>query len=244
MLAYLKESIMKYISGLAIIFLLTLSSAFSQTKLNGESFSERLKNTPNAQLVDVRTAEEYGAGHLPNARNVDFRKNDFLQQMESLDKNEPVMIYCLGGGRSAEAAKLLVAQGFKEVYDLEGGYMRWTVEKRPVEGVDRSNNPTVGMPVSEYNELIASDKPVLVDFTAKWCAPCKALYPKIKKMESEFEGRAIVKIIDIDVNKTVAEHLGIQYLPLIYLYKDGQIVWQTTGAVSENKLREVISEQL
>src|SRR5690606_17812871 len=104
--------------------------------------------------------------------------------------------------------------------------------------------PIGGLPVSEYTELTGSDKPVLLDVTAKWCGPCKGLCPKIQKMESEFERRAIVKINDIDVTKTVAEHLGIIYLSLIFLYKDGQIVWQKTGAVSENKLREVISEQL
>ena len=62
--------------------------------------------------------------------------------------------------------------------------------------------------------------------------------------DEEFAGKAVVKIIDIDANKTVAEHLGIQYLPLIYLYKDGKIVWQTTGAPTVDKLRAVITEQL
>lgn len=235
---------MKSFLGIAIIFLLTQADAFSQTKLNGELFSERLSTAQNAQLIDVRTEQEFSSGHLPNAKNIDFKKEDFLKQMDGLNKNEPVMVYCLGGGRSADAARLLAENGFTEIYDLEGGYMRWTVEKRPVEGIKKTKEATVGMPVSEYNDLLASEQPVLVDFTAKWCAPCKAMYPKIKRIETEFTGRALVKIIDIDANKTVAEHLGIQYLPLIYLYKGGKIVWQTTGAVSEEKLREVITQQL
>jgi len=235
---------MKSFLGIATIFLLTVSTALSQTKINGDSFLERMSATPTAQVIDVRTAAEFGAGHLPNARNLDVRKEDFLKQTEGLKKDEPVLIYCLSGARSTAAAKLLAENGFTQVYELEGGYIKWTSEKKPVEGVKKSDEVLVGMPVSEYNQIISGSKPVLVDFTAKWCAPCKALYPKIKAIEQEFAGKAVVKIIDIDANKTVAEHLGIQYLPLIYLYKDGKIVWQTTGAPTVDKLRAVITEQL
>lgn len=235
---------MKSFLGIATVFTLLQTIAFSQVKLNGNDFQARLDSGANVQLVDVRTAEEYKQGHLVNAKNIDFKKEDFLKQTESLDKSKPVMVYCLAGSRSAGAAKLLSENGFTEIYDLEGGYMKWNVEKKPVEGVVKSEEAVVGMPVSEYNNMLNSEQPVLVDFTAKWCAPCKAMYPTIKKIESEFAGKATVKVIDIDANKTVTEHLGIKYLPLIYLYKGGQIVWQTTGAVSEKTLRDVITKNL
>ncbi len=235
---------MKSFLGIAIVFSLCQTLVFAQSKIGGEDFLTRLNSDTTTQLIDVRTAEEFSAGHLPNARNVDFKKEDFLKQMEGLNKEQPVMLYCLAGSRSAAAAELLASSGFTQIYDLDGGYMRWTVEKRPVDGVKEVKVVTVGMPVDEYETIIKSDLPVLVDFTAKWCAPCKAMYPSIKKIESEFSGRAHVKVIDIDVNKTVTEHLGIKYLPLIYLYKNGEIVWQATGAVSEKKLRDVITEHL
>ena len=235
---------MKSFLGIAIVFLLSQIPALSQSKLNGADFAAKLDSTPNAQLFDVRTAEEFSAGHLPTAKNVDFKKDNFLAQFSNIDKDSPVFLYCLAGGRSGSAAKILAENGFTQIYDLDGGYMRWNVEKRPVEGVKEEKEVVVGMPVNEYNDLLKTDKPVLVDFTAKWCAPCKAMYPTIRKIESEFAGRAVVKVIDIDANKTIAEHLEIKYLPLLYLYKNGEIVWKSTGAVGEKTLRDVISQQL
>ncbi|ODS85881.1 MAG: hypothetical protein ABS46_01645 [Cytophagaceae bacterium SCN 52-12] len=235
---------MKSFLGIATVFFLCQTLVFAQSKIGGEDFLARLNSDSSAQVIDVRTLEEFSAGHLPNARNVDFKKEDFLKQMEGFNKEQPVMVYCLGGSRSAAAAELLASNGFTQIYDLEGGYMRWTVEKRPVDGIKEVKEVVVGMPVDEYETAIKSDLPVLVDFTAKWCAPCKAMYPTIRKIESEFSGRALVKVIDIDVNKTVTEHLGIKYLPLIYLYKNGEIVWQATGAVSEKTLRDAITGQL
>ncbi len=235
---------MKSFLGIATVFFLCQTFLFAQSKIGGEDFLARLNNDTSVQVIDVRTREEFSAGHLPNARNVDFKKEDFLKQMEGFNKEQPLMLYCLAGSRSAAAAELLASNGFTQIYDLDGGYMRWTVEKRPVDGIKEVKKAVVGMPVDEYETIIKSDMPVLVDFTAKWCAPCKAMYPAIKKIESEFSGRALVKVIDIDANKTITEHLGIQYLPLIYLYKNGEIVWQATGAVSEKTLRDVITRQL
>lgn len=235
---------MKSFLGIAIVFFLPLSVAFSQSKISGAEFQSRLDSTQNAQVLDVRTAEEFGSGRLPNAINFDIKKDDFLKKTETLDKNAPVFLYCLAGSRSASAAQLLADNGFTEVYDLDGGYMRWTVERRPVEGVKIEKEAIVGMPVAEYDALLKTDQPVLVDFTAKWCAPCKAMYPTIKKIEAEFSGRATVRVIDIDINKTISEHLEIKYLPLLYLYKNGEIVWKSTGAVNEKTLRDVITRQL
>ncbi len=235
---------MKSFLGIATVFFLCQNLVFAQSRIGGEDFLARITSDSSSQLIDVRTAEEFGAGHLPKARNVDFKKDDFLKQLEGLNKEQPVMLYCLGGSRSSAAAQLLASNGFSQVYELDGGYMRWTVEKRPVDGIREVKVAVVGMPVDEYETIVKNDLPVLVDFTAKWCAPCKAMYPSIKRIESEFSGRAVVKVIDVDANKTVSEHLGIKYLPLIYLYKNGEIVWQSTGAVSEKTLRDVITNQL
>lgn len=78
-----------------------------------------------AQLIDVRTSEEYSGGHIGNAKNIDFNGPDFKAKMAKLDKNKPVLVYCQGGVRSAKAAAVLKEMGFKEVYDLQGGYGSW-----------------------------------------------------------------------------------------------------------------------
>lgn len=89
----------------------------------GEYKAQIEKN--NVQLVDVRTSNEYKAGHIQNAQNIDFYASSFTNQFEELDKEKPLYVYCRSGMRSAQASKKLAAMGFKEIYDLKGGYLNW-----------------------------------------------------------------------------------------------------------------------
>lgn len=73
-------------------------------------------------LLDVRTPFEFNEGHIENARNLDFSANTFEQEIEKLDKDQPVFLYCAIGVRSAKAASLMRKKGFKHVFDLDGGY--------------------------------------------------------------------------------------------------------------------------
>lgn len=77
------------------------------------------------QLIDVRTPEEYKAGHVKGAVNVDFLSEDFSEKMSEFDKKKPVLIYCRSGNRSGKAAVILHAEGFMDITDLKGGYMAW-----------------------------------------------------------------------------------------------------------------------
>lgn len=78
------------------------------------------------QLIDVRTAKEYNAGHIKNAINVDIYNRDaFTASVKELDADQPVFLYCRSGRRSRTASKLLVELGFKKIYDLRGGYLNW-----------------------------------------------------------------------------------------------------------------------
>ena len=86
-------------------------------------FSERLGD--QGILVDVRTAEEYSAGHISGAINIDFLSEDFTTKIDALDKINPINIYCQSGGRSGNAAIQMKKLGFKKIYDLEGGYSKW-----------------------------------------------------------------------------------------------------------------------
>lgn len=80
-------------------------------------------------LLDVRTQEEYVEGHLPHAKNIDFLSDDFQQKVADLPRDEAVYLYCRSGNRSAKAVSLLQSMGFKEIYDLEGGYQAWEAQK-------------------------------------------------------------------------------------------------------------------
>nr|WP_240961605.1 rhodanese-like domain-containing protein [Nonlabens sp. Ci31] len=80
----------------------------------------------SVQLVDVRTALEFQSGHIKGALNIDFLKsNQFLEDVHKLDKEIPIYLYCRSGGRSNKAARQLISLGFKEIYDLQGGYLGW-----------------------------------------------------------------------------------------------------------------------
>ena len=82
------------------------------------------------QLVDVRTAEEFQAGTLSEAVNIDCKKDNFESELQKLDKNNKLFIFCQRGGRSADAHKIALKAGFQQVIELEGGYEAWQKAKQ------------------------------------------------------------------------------------------------------------------
>lgn len=85
------------------------------------------------QLVDVRTLEEFNEGHLQNAQNICVTDADFEENISKLDKTQPIYLYCRSGKRSAKAAEILKGMGFKEIYDMEGGFLEWQSQGLKVE---------------------------------------------------------------------------------------------------------------
>jgi len=80
------------------------------------------------QLIDVRTIEEFGEGHLKNAKNICVTDDDFKEKVAKLNRNEPVYLYCRSGKRSARAGEILREMGFTEIYDMDGGILKWNEE--------------------------------------------------------------------------------------------------------------------
>lgn len=111
----------------------TTAESFTYVPLDPPAFAAKLAELDDEQLVDVRTPAEYGTGHLANAMVIDFRNEKFQEEIEQLDHNKPLMIYCASGGRSRAATTLLTELGFKEVYELQGGLTSWVGEGRAVE---------------------------------------------------------------------------------------------------------------
>lgn len=122
---------MKKILFAMLFSFLSLFSCKGHEDLSVEAFGKMLLEDGSAQIVDVRTPEEYGAGHLAGAVNIDWFGKDFLVRATSeLDPGRPVMVYCRSGKRSAAAAARLEKSGFK-VYNLAGGYLAWTGAGKP-----------------------------------------------------------------------------------------------------------------
>lgn len=126
----------KIILGILIIGLASVSCI--NQKQDGvvvaspEAFEQKMVQ-PKVQVVDVRTASEYSEGHIVNATNIDVLQSDFKDKVASLDKEQPVMVYCKMGGRSAKAATILKEMGFKDVTDLEGGFTAWKSSGKEIE---------------------------------------------------------------------------------------------------------------
>lgn len=90
-----------------------------------EVFFEKIKRTPNEQLIDVRTPEEFATQKIENAKNINLNGSDFESKIALLDKKKPVLVYCKAGGRSSIAVKKMAELGFTEIYELEGGILNW-----------------------------------------------------------------------------------------------------------------------
>jgi thioredoxin 1 len=94
--------------------------------------------------------------------------------------------------------------------------------------------------MSSFSEIINQDKPVLIDFYATWCRPCKALAPVLKQVKNSVDDTVSVLKIDIDKNQALATKLNVRGVPTLILYKNGKQVWRQSGVVS----KEVILNQI
>jgi thioredoxin 1 len=96
--------------------------------------------------------------------------------------------------------------------------------------------------MSKFNELINSEKPVLVDFFAEWCAPCKMMPPILKDVKSQLGDDIKVLKIDIDKNPAVANAYSIQGVPTLMIFKEGQIKWRQSGVRQANELVSLMKQ--
>ncbi len=204
------------------------------TSLSASEFSEKLRNTPSSVLIDVRTPEEYSKGHLQNSKNFDWNGDDFQNQTSKLEKGMPVFIYCLSGKRSAAAASKMRTDGFKEVYELNGGIMKWRAANLPE--VTTNSNVALGMTKQQFNDLLNTDKLVVVDFYADWCGPCKKMKPFLDEMAKDMADKITVIRINADDNKSLCQDMKIDGLPTIEIYLNKGIRWSNVGFISKEEL--------
>ncbi len=191
---------------------------------------------PGVQVFDVRTAAEYNTGYLPHALQADYtNKAEFNERVKYLDKQKPVYIYCLSGGRSAKAAQWMRENGFSKVVELENGVNAWKQAGLPLEGV---NAKKPQLTIDAYNKGIAKGV-VLTDVGAEWCPPCKQLEPVLKAF---LQNHPQVKLQKVDGgNDTdVMKAIGAKGLPTLIVYKNGKEVWRKQGVATAEELAAAV----
>ena len=206
-------------------------SQSAKRNLTATEFAQKIKEMPEAPVLDVRTPGEFSKGHLGVAKNVDWNGSDFEKETATLDKSKPVFVYCLSGGRSSSAANKMRSDGFTQVYELSGGIMKWRGANLP----ETTDNVMVsnGMTKQQFQELLNSDKLVLIDFYADWCAPCKKMKPYLEEISKDMADKVVVVRINADDNQTICKELKIDALPVLQLYKNKTLTWTNAGFIEK-----------
>jgi len=235
----------KCLFALSFILAFTFYSCNSQNpavKTIGPNDFEKGAADPNAQVVDVRTPQEYAEKHIMRAVNIDYNDAKFEGEFVKLDKTKPVYIYCLSGGRSAKAADFAAKNGFTQVYNLDGGITAWMGEKKPLTTF-AGLPPVHGMSFDDYLANIKKkDKLVLVDFSAVWCGPCKLLKPRVEDATNANKDKVELYPVDVDKNPEVANAMHINGIPLLVMYKQGKEVWRSIGLIEQDVITDKIKE--
>ena len=98
--------------------------------------------------------------------------------------------------------------------------------------------------MNKFQDIIAGDTPVLVDFFAEWCGPCKMMKPVLEELKKKMGNKIIILKIDIDKNISLSSEYRIQSVPTLVLWKQGEIIWRESGALSLNELEQILSSYI
>jgi rhodanese-related sulfurtransferase len=227
----MKKQAFIFLSGLMWVQLYTVAiQAQSSKLLPVTDFAAKIEALPTAPIIDIRTPEEYAKGHIPNAINVNWLSGEFEKQSVALDPALPVLLYCLGGGRSASATLKMKEMGFREIYELEGGLLKWRAAGMPEE---MTNYQTAGISTLQFQEMLQMKKLVLIVFYADWCGQCNKLKPIINETVTESAGNLTAYWINVDDNRDLVKAMGIDAIPVIHIYRDQSLIWSHTGFIDK-----------
>lgn len=211
--------------------------------LTPNEFIAKLNTSPNAVILDARTSEEYERGHIPGAVLADWNSGDHFDEVAlKFDRESPMFVYCLSGGRSQPAAEHLRSKGFKHVYELRDGFQAWQAAKLPVEQGEESkpSGDSKSLSLEEYQALTSTNPKILIDFYAEWCGPCKLMKPHLESIAEAHKDEIEIVKINADQNRELCIELGIKGLPTLVLYEEGKETWKNVGYLDKDGILEAI----
>ena len=229
-----------------IFFIVTLFSCNENKSISNlvsaNDFNQMISNDKSAIIIDVRTPEEFNKGHLRNSLNVNWFDENFDENLKIFNKDLPVLVYCLSGGRSSQANEKIQSLGFKNVYELDGGILEWRKNKLPEALLN--NNYENSLTVDDFNVFIETEKIVLVDYYANWCAPCKIMEPYLDEISNEYSKNLNLVRINYDDNLPLVRSLEVYGLPVLQIYKDKKLLWSHVGFIEKSSVEKEIKKYI
>ena len=223
---------------LIIIFFISCSNKNTLVYKKTDILSlDKILNDTDIIILDVRTSEEINAGYIPNSTFIDYYDKNFENKINLIDRSKKIYTLCKSGGRSVKASEILSKNGFRNVYNLEGGFMRWKANKMPYDINLVNNDSSNSDLISEISldSLIENNINTLIYISTKWCSPCKKMEPIIDKLVDNNSSLKVIKI-DLDANAYAQEKFNVKSLPALVLYENNSVVWHKNGIIAYDDL--------
>jgi rhodanese-related sulfurtransferase len=206
------------------------SNSQSFINLNPIEFQTAIKKEGGI-ILDVRTPQEVSSGAIENASTIDFYDHNFERKISKIQKEKTVYVYCKSGGRSSQAAKLLVKSGQAKVVNLSGGIMAWQATQLPLILTSKKEDKSIQeLSISEFDTILSQNNLVLADFHTLWCMPCRKISPIIDQLKEKCE--------------LLAESFEIKAVPTLILFKNSKEIWRHTGLISKEELTQLLDSHL
>lgn len=228
----------------SVLLLGCSSNSQSFINLNPIEFQKAIEKEGGI-ILDVRTPQEVSSGAIENASTIDIYDQDFERKISKIQKDKTVFVYCKSGGRSSQAAKLLVKSGQAKVVNLSGGIMAWQATQLPlIRTTEKEDKSIQELSISDFDTMLNQNNLVLADFHTLWCMPCRKISPIIDELKEEYVSSAQVLRIDMDNSELLAESFEIKAVPTLILFKDSKEIWRHTGLISKEELTQLLDSHL
>lgn len=228
----------------SVLLLGCSSNSHSYINLNSIEFQKAIEKEGGV-ILDVRTPQELYSGAIENASTIDFYDQDFERKISKIQKDKTVFVYCKSGGRSSQAAKLLVKSGQAKVVNLSGGIMAWQATQLPLMRIpNKEDKFAQELSIADFDSMLSQNYLVLADFHTLWCMPCRKISPIINELKEQYIKSVKILRIDIDSSELLAESFEIKAVPTLILFKGSREIWRHTGLISKEELTKLLDLHL